>query len=387
MPGRLKHFVLHYLVADTPPLAAGEQRKSALGGLLGLLVGGGLLAVAPAGSIWLVAAVGATAVILFALPHSPLAQPWSVFGSYLAATVFALAAASLVPSPLLAGALALGATLWFMAHYRCVHPPGGALVLLVVKEGAPTPEHALHLLAVVLANAAAILVAALVINNLVLRRRYPQCRTEPAASPHRTADALPSERTGLSHADLSQAVQALGTFVDIQEQDLVTIYNLAVSHAFERHMGVSCGDIMARDVVTVEYGTELEEAWSLLRRHKIKALPVVDGFRRLVGIVTVADFLRQLDDTTAAGLATRLQGLLRRTPGNMSEKAEVVGQIMSGEVYTATVTTPVAELVQQLSDRGLHHIPVLDERRKLVGMVTQSDLIAALYRRIALAVA
>jgi CBS domain-containing membrane protein len=140
-------------------------------------------------------------------------------------------------------------------------------------------------------------------------------------------------------------------------------------------------------VVTVEFGTDLEEAWNLLRRHKIKALPVVDGFRRVLGIVTVADYQRQLDDTTAAGLAARLQGLLRRTPGEKSEKAEVVGQIMTDEVYTASVTTPVADLVQQLSDKGLHHIPVVDDKKKLVGMVTQSDLIAALYRRVALAAA
>lgn len=383
----LKHFARHYLIADTPPLAAGERRKSALGALVGLAAAGSLLALAPAGSVWLVAALGATAIILFALPHSPLAQPWSVLGGYLGATVFALAAAALVPSAIAAGALALGATVWFMTRCRCIHPPGGALVLLVVAEGAPTADHALQLMAVVLANALAVLLVAVVINNLLLRRRYPHCRADPPAGRHATADAPPSERTGLSHADLDHAVQAVGTFVDIQEQELVTIYNLAVGHAFERHLGLSCGDIMARDVVSVEFATELEQAWNLLRRHKIKALPVVDGFGRVIGIVTVADFLRQLDDTTAAGLAVRLQGFLRRTPGESSEKAEVVGQIMTQDVYTGTVATPVAELVHQLSDSGLHHIPVVDETKKLVGMVTQSDLIAALYRRVALGVA
>ena len=48
-------------------------------------------------------------------------------------------------------------------------------------------------------------------------------------------------------------------------------------------MGQTCGDIMSRDVVTVEFATELDEAWNLLRRHKIKTLPVVDKFGRLVG--------------------------------------------------------------------------------------------------------
>lgn len=381
-----KHFALHYLIADTPPLAASERRKSAIGTLIGMVLAGGLVVAAPAGSIWLVAAVGATSIILFALPHSPLAQPWSVLGGYLGATVFALLAAAVVPWTVPAAALALGVTVWFMTRFKCIHPPGGALVLLVVAEGQPSAGQAAHIMGVVLANALAVLLAALVINNL-LRRRYPQCRTPPPASPHQTGDRLPTERSGLSHADLNHAVRSLGTFVDIQEQELVTLYNRAVGHAFQRHLGVSCGEIMARDMVTVEFGTDLEEAWNLLRRHKIKALPVVDNFQRIIGIVTVADFLRQLDDTTAAGLAIRLQGLLQRTPGVSSAKAEVVGQIMTQNVHTATVDTPVAELVLQLSDRGLHHIPVIGDKKKLVGMVTQSDLIAALYRRVALSAA
>jgi len=298
-----------------------------------------------------------------------------------------LLAAALPVHPVVAVALAVAATLWLMIRFRCLHPPGGALAMLIALEGARPPLEALQLIGAVVANVVAMLLAAWAVNNLVLRWRYPQCRSEPAAGLHGTADLAPTERTGLSHEDLDHAVQTLGTFVDIQEHELVRIYNLAIDHAFERHMAVACGDVMAQDVVAVQFATELEQAWNLLRRHKVKALPVVDSFRRVVGIVTVADFLRQLDDTTAAGLATKLQGLLRRTPGNYAEKAEVVGQIMTADVRTASEDTPVAELVHELSDRGFHHIPVVDERKKLVGMVTQSDLIAALYRRIALAAA
>jgi len=384
---RLRQFALHHLIADTPPLAPGARRKAVFGSMLGLLLAGALVHLAPEGSLWFLAPMGATAIILFALPHSPLAQPWSVLGGYLAASTSALLVAGLLVHPLLAAALAVGATAWLMIRFRCVHPPGGALAMLLVAEGSRPPLQALHLTGVVVANVLALLLAAWAVNNFLLRRRYPQCRADPAVSPHRTADQAPTARTGLSHEDLDYAVQAVDTFVDIQENELVRIYNLAVDHAFERHMAISCGDVMARDIVTVEYGTELEQAWTLLRRHKVKALPVVDSFRRIIGIVTVADFLRQLDDTTAAGLATKLQGLLRRTPGLNSEKAEVVGQIMTSQVGTASVDTPLAELVHQLSDRGFHHIPVVDEKKKVVGMVTQSDLIAALYRRVALAAA
>ena len=124
-----------------------------------------------------------------------------------------------------------------------------------------------------------------------------------------------------------------------------------------------------------------------LRAHRVKALPVVDMFGRLLGILTVADYLRQMDDTSAAGMAVRLQGLLRRTPGMRSKKAEVVGQIMSAEVYAARTDTPISELVHQLSEKGLHHIPVVNDKRRVVGIVTHSDIIAALYKRTALSAA
>ena len=383
--GALKKFALDYLIADTPPLTPGARWLSFVGALLGLLLAGIVVHLAPEGGLRFLPPMGASAIILFALPHSPLAQPWSVLGGCLAAAVSALLAAALPVHPLIAVALAVATTLWLMIRFRCLHPPGGALAMLIAIEGARPPLEALQLIGVVGANVIAMLLAAWVVNNLLLRWRYPQCRSDSGASLHRTEDLSPTERTGLSHEDLEHAVQAVGTFVDIQENELVRIYNLAVDHAFERHMAVSCGDVMARDIVTVTSATELEQAWNLLRRHKVKALPVVDDSRRIIGIVTVADFLRQLDDTTAAGLATKLQGLLRRTPGVNAEKARVVGQIMSTEVRTAREETPVAELVHQLSDRGLHHVPVVDEREELVGMVTQSDLIAALYRRIALA--
>jgi CBS domain-containing membrane protein len=385
MIGQLRQFARRYLVADTIALSPAERWRSAGGALLAVGVCGLLMHAMPVGAHWLIAPVGASAVILFALSHSPLAQPWSVVGGYLMATLASLACSHFVPQPPLAAALAVAASIWLMARFNCFHPPAGALALFLVLDGPYPPERLPATLEVVFVNMAAILLAALLINNFVLGRRYPLGLERAGANLHGTGDAPPMRRLGLTHADLEQAVRALDTFVDIQENELVRLYNLAVDHAFDRHIGLSCGDIMARDIVSVQFGTELETAWKQLRAHKIKALPVVDNFGRLIGILTVADYLRQMDDTTAAGLAVRLQGLLRRTPGETSEKAEVVGQIMTPNVYAARVDTPISELVLALSDQGMHHIPVLDETRRVVGMVTQSDLVAALYKRIALA--
>lgn len=385
--GVFKTFIRTRLVADTPALSHTESARSALGALIGIGLAGALLHLNPDTPLWLIAPIGGSAIILFTLPHSPLAQPWSVFGGYLMALCAAYSSVLLMPNPLLAAAAAVAGNIWLMARFNCMHPPGGALALFIALAGAPGLAGASGEIVLVAENVGAILAAALVVNNLMPGRCYPYCRIKAKDNVHRTGDASPIARAGLTHADLGAAIQSIGTYVDMQETELVRLYNLAVDHAFDRQLALSCADIMSRSIVTVNFSTELEEAWTLLRAHKIKALPVVDSFGRPVGIVTVADFLRQLDDTTAAGLAVRLQGLLQRTPGTTSEKAEVVGQIMTSSIYSARADTPISELVHQLSENNLHHIPVLDGEGRVIGMVTQSDLIVALYKRIAMAVA
>lgn len=365
-------------------LSAAERWRSTLGALLGVGLCGWMLHALPIDSHWLIAPVGASAVILFAISHSPLAQPWPVMGSYAVATIVGLACANLIPVPQIAAAAAVASCIWLMARFNCIHPPGGAVALFIALDGQYSPLQMEHTAILVAQNVVVLILATVLINNLVLGRRYPYSAKEVNENKHKTRDLTPLNRTGLNHADLESALTSLNTFVDVQEDELVQLYNLAVDHAFERHIGLTCGEIMSRDVVTVNFDTELEDAWNQLRLHKIKALPVVDNFDRLIGILTVADYLRQIDETSAAGLAIRLQGLLRRTPGTNSEKAEVVGQIMTSKVYSAKIDTPIAELVHQMAEKSLPHIPIVDEGRKVLGVVTQTDTLAALYKSIAL---
>lgn len=380
----ISHRIRSLLLADTPSLSLPERVRATLGALLAVAVCGGILHLVPLPAYWLVAPVGASVVILFTMSHSPLAQPWPVIGSYAVATLAGLVSLHFINEPVVAAAVSVALTVWLMAHLNCIHPPGGALAMLLVHEQHGHMASLDHTVALIAANVLVLLVAAVVINNVILLRQYPYRGQAPVRSRHGTDDVEPMQRAGLEHQDLDEAVRQLGIFVDVKSDELVQLYNVAVANAFNRHVGLTCADIMSRDVVSVVFATELEEAWNMLRRHKVKALPVLDNTQRLVGIVTVADFLRQMDDTTAAGMAVALQGLLRRTPGPNSDKAEVVGQIMSREVNTVREDTPVLTLIQLFVDQGLHHVPVLDSSRRVVGIVTHSDVTAALYRRLAL---
>ena len=368
------------LFADTPLLSAAERRLSAAGTLVCVGLCYWLLQSLPTPGFTVLASLGASAIILFAMPHSPVAQPWPVIGGYFFAGATGFVCAALLPSPALSAAVAVAMCVWLMARYNCIHPPGGALALMLAMDHSPAALPIPQMSAVIAANVVLLMICAVLINKFLLRRQYPY-----GAQPAEEGDLPTMERDSLNHEDLESAIRKLDIFVDIREHDLVTLYNLAVEHAFNRHSGLTCADIMTREVVCTSFGTALEVAWQQLQSHQIKAMPVLDNYRRLVGMVSLSDFLRGVDSRTASGATEGLRALLRRTSGEYSDKPEVVGQIMSAKVHAVHPDTPVAELLRQSFAQRTHHIPVIDERRRVVGMIGRSDMTAALYRQIALA--
>ena len=131
---------------------------------------------------------------------------------------------------------------------------------------------------------------------------------------------------------------------------------------------------MSRPALSVEAAVSLKDAQALMRSERVKALPVVDDQRQVCGIVTVADFMRLARTDAPEGLGQRLRSLVR----GRSTQPALVGQIMSQPVQTAQTGQLVMELVPLFSQGGHHHIPIVDDRQRLVGIVTQTDLVRAL---------
>ena len=371
---------LQRLLPPRLDVAPRERLRAAAGGLMGILFTALLArALLESGQTWLIAPMGASAVLLFAVPASPLAQPWPVLGGNVVSAAVGMACLlALGPTPLAAG-LALALALVAMFALRCLHPPGGALALTAVLGGPAVQAQGFgFVLSPVALDTALLLLAAVLYNNLT-GRAYPH-RALPVPG-HGTADAAPNRRVGFTSEDLDAVMHRYGQVLDIGRDDLDSLLRQAEAQAYRRRFGViRCKDIMSRDVVTVEFGTSLEEAWHLLRRHRIKALPVLDRARRVIGIVTLVDFMKHAQLDRHDGWARKLREFLKPSGLTHSDKPEVVGQIMSSGVHSASIDTHVVELVPLLSDLGLHHIPIVDQDRRLAGMVTQSDLVAALYR-------
>ena len=375
--------ILHYIVPESSPLSTGEKLRSTLAVFVAILLVGYVssLFISGVGLPILVASMGASAVLLFATPQSPLVQPWSMVGGTIIPALIAVTCAIYMPNLIVAAALSVSLSLLVMQMLRCLHPPGGALALLPLLGDKNVHELGYHFVLVPVGlNLAILLLLGLIINNLLPGRRYP-ARTLPVRDViHKHDDPATLDRLGINQSDLHNALKQMNTFFDVSKEDLGQIYKMAEMQAYRRKMGeITCADIMSRDLVTAEYGTELEEAWAQLRYHKIKAIPIVDRAQRVIGIVTLVDFLKRANLKTYDTFQDKLTKFIQRTPGMTSGKPEVVGQIMASPVYTAKETMHIVELVPLLSERGLHHIPVVNEERRLVGMVTQSDLIAALY--------
>lgn len=354
---------------------ATERWRAALGAGLGILFTA-LLSRFAAGAVpdalaqaWLVAPLGASAVLVFAVPASPLAQPWAVIGGNTVSALIGVACVRLLPDPAWAAAVAVALAIGAMFLLRCLHPPGGAMALLTALGGIGGFGFALFPAAL----NSLLLVAAGVAYNRATGRRYPHGQQAPAVA------GEAGKR--FSDADLDAVLARYNQVLDLPRDDLAELLAAAEGEAYRRRLGtLRCADIMSRDPVSVSFGTSLQDAWSLLRRHRIKALPVVDRVQRVVGIVTLADFLRHADLDLYGGWSRRLRAFIRPSGASHGDKPEVVGQIMTRQVRVASAERPLAELLPLFAQGGHHHIPIVGPEARLVGMLTQSDVVSSLLR-------
>jgi CBS-domain-containing membrane protein len=176
----------------------------------------------PQAGVFILPSMGASAVLLFALPHAPLSQPWPVVGGHLVSGVIGVAVQQWLPGEF-AAALAVGAAITAMYFLRCLHPPGGATALMAVIGGS-----AVHQLGwgfvwqVCLVNLVLILLAALVFNAPFHWRRYPAAWHSKPASP------LPFS---FAQEDFAAAITEIDTLVDVSPEDLQQLVRLACEHA------------------------------------------------------------------------------------------------------------------------------------------------------------
>lgn len=327
-----------------------DVARGAAGALVGLLVAAGIVAFTGA-KAWLIAPFGASSVLLYAVPNSPLAQPWSVFWGNVLSAIAGLLIVHLLPPGLWVAPVAVGAGIAVMMLARALHPPGGAVALLV----ALAPPDSWHFILTPVASGTAALVLVAVVWNRVVGRTYP-FRQPAAPGPHGTRDPAPPVRVGVSPHDLAHILEDYRQSANLGVADLARLVGAVEDTAAARKLeGFTCADIMSRDLVTVGPEADHTSMARIFAERGFHSLPVVDE-NRLLGMIFQIDVIRNENGTAA--------------------------QVMRRGLPAVRPDTPVGALLPLLEDGGVEAAPVIDADA-LVGIVTRTDLISALARRLA----
>ena len=238
---------------------------------------------------FLVAPLGASAVLVFAVPTSPLAQPWSVVGGNTIGALVGIAVARFVSDPALACGLAVALAIAAMSLARCLHPPGGAAALTGVLGGPTVAAAGFTFAFTPVALDSVMLVLTGVLFHRVSRHRYPHRAARPPFNSHSTGDRLPEQRVGFDTRDVDAALADIGETFDIDREDLDVLLRRIKLRAVARQSGdPSCADVMSRELVTIGLRADLDAARALMLWHAIRSLPVIGEKGRLVGMVTLA---------------------------------------------------------------------------------------------------
>lgn len=205
-----------------------EKIISGLGGFTGifliLIISRHFVNADDAGLI--VTSMGASAVLLFAVPHGPLSQPWALGCGHLVSAAIGVSCYLLIPDALIAASAAVGLSITAMYFLRCIHPPGGATALSAVIAGPGV--HSLgyqFLVTPVLINVLVIFLVALVFNFIFHWRRYPAALMRYGRKV--TTDSDKQSEQVLSRNDLEHALQQMNLYIDVSHEDLEKIYQLA----------------------------------------------------------------------------------------------------------------------------------------------------------------
>ncbi len=186
----------------------------------------------PDAAVLIVASMGATAVLLFSLPHAAVSQPWPVLAGQVVCALIGVFVGRHIDDPMLAAPLAVAVCTIVMFLGRCVHPPGAATALSAVfaSDGIRELGYSFALAPVAL-NVIILLIIAFLFNAPFSWRRYPS-----GWHMRKVANASDLAECAISHKDFVEAVRGLDTFIDVSEEDLLKLHKLiSSSQAARRH--------------------------------------------------------------------------------------------------------------------------------------------------------
>lgn len=300
---------------------------------------------------WLVAPIGASAVLVFAVPAWPLAQPWAVVGGNFFSGLVGLAIGARVGDPLLAAGVAVGLAIILMSLLKCLHPPGGAVALMTAimanKNGTPLT----FAFAPAGLNSAFLVMLGWVFHRFSAHA-YPHLPAPAPVNVHETRDPAPLARD-FEPEDIDAALAEFHESYDIARSDLELLLRAVEGRRLSRRFAPkTCAEIMSYEVLCVEQHMTMAQARETFRLRALWRAPVVDSQCVVVGILT---------------------------PSGLAMESAHVGAAMSPAICVMPERLAL-DLIARLADGQAHEAVVVDAARRPVGLVTQTDLLALTLR-------
>lgn len=375
---------LHILKALGPAVArvSGiEAMRAGLGAFVGLALTAMFLLLPDVNSemgLFLVAPFGASAVLLFAVPNSPLAQPWPAIVGNTVAAIVGVAVCLLVEDMVLRIPLSVGLALVATMLCRALHPPAGAVAMTATMSPNVIAELGFWFALAPIAVGTTALVLLAAGYARLTGRQYP-FRQFNDPSKHNTADRNSTERLGLSERELTGILERYSQSFNLGVEDLARLIGAAELQAVSRFSGpLTTQDIMSRNLVTARPDTSLGEIADIFRKHRFTALPIVGADATFFGVIFQIHLISQARED-ALRLDRGYLPALKRLLDRDRDKPVQASDIMSVAVPRVTTKTPIGVLLPMMADGNTDAVPVVDYG-KLVGIVTRTDLIAAFAR-------
>jgi acetoin utilization protein AcuB len=123
-------------------------------------------------------------------------------------------------------------------------------------------------------------------------------------------------------------------------------------------------DYMSQPPIVIAPETSISDGLRMMREHRIRRFPVVDGQGRLIGVVSDKDLLHAEPSPATSLSIWEIGYLLGRI---------TIDQVMTRDVLTVTPTTPLEDAAQIMVDRKIGGLPVVEAGR-VVGVITETDI-------------
>jgi CBS domain-containing protein len=143
--------------------------------------------------------------------------------------------------------------------------------------------------------------------------------------------------------------------------------------------GYTVADVMTYGAVSATADTPYRDLVDMLEMRAVNAVPVVDSFERVVGVVSATDLLHKIE--FAGGIdPPRVFESRRHREDRRKAAGMLAKQLMSSPAVTVSKRTPVAEAARLMESAGVRRLPVIDDLGRLIGMVTNRDLLKVFLR-------